>query len=168
MPGEAPASVAIPAAVERYGNIIFESRPVHDGDAFSRRHPPMTRLNRAKLFAPFAALVGFEERVQGKQNRYVSRHELDADEEWALNRALQRLAEDVRLPLPDRQRVRVEYFEICADPESDAYQREGTYQTADGVGLRVDPHGQRLTLLCGASARALPFADIYRITIPAG
>ena len=34
--------------------------------------------------------------------------------------------------------------------------------------LRVDPHGQRLTLLCGASARTLPFADIYHITIPAG
>ena len=60
-------SYAIPASASavmaRYGNIIFLDRPVHDGDLFSRRHPAMTRLNRAKIFAPFAALVGFEQYI---------------------------------------------------------------------------------------------------------
>ena len=63
-------SYATPAAssavMASYGNIIFLDRPVHDGDLFSRRHPAMTRLNRAKIFAPFAALVGFDERVRRK------------------------------------------------------------------------------------------------------
>ena len=73
-------SYAIPAAssavMARYGNIIFLDRPVHDGDLFSRRHPAMTRLNRAKIFAPFAALVGFDERVRRKEVSYVSKVEL--------------------------------------------------------------------------------------------
>ena len=38
--------------------------------------------NRAKIFAPFAALVGFDERVHRKEIIYVAKHELDADEEW--------------------------------------------------------------------------------------
>ena len=85
-------SYAIPASASavmaRYGNIIFLDRPAHDGDLFSRRHPAMTRLNRAKIFAPFAALVGFDERVRRKEVAYVPKVELDADEEWELNRRL--------------------------------------------------------------------------------
>ena len=40
-----------------YNDIIGLRRPAHDGDAFSRRHPKMAQLNRAKIFAPFAALA---------------------------------------------------------------------------------------------------------------
>jgi hypothetical protein len=83
-PNGTPASYAVPAAVLRYGNIIFQDRPVHDGDVFSRKHPKMSQLNRAKIFAPFAALVGFDERVRRKEITYVSKHELDADEEWEI------------------------------------------------------------------------------------
>jgi len=36
-------------------------RPVHNGDDFSRLHPKMKRGNRAKIFAPFDALSGFDE-----------------------------------------------------------------------------------------------------------
>ena len=78
------ASYTVPA-VTRYGNIIFQDRPVHDGDVFSRKHPKMSQLNRAKIFAPFAALVGFDERVRRTEINYVAKHELDADEEWELN-----------------------------------------------------------------------------------
>lgn len=48
----------------------------------------MSQLNRAKIFAPFAALVGFDERVRRKEINYVAKHELDADEEWELNHKL--------------------------------------------------------------------------------
>ena len=41
----------------------------------------MSQLNRAKIFAPFATLVGFDERVRRKEINYVAKHELDADEE---------------------------------------------------------------------------------------
>ena len=42
----------------------------------------MSQLNRAKIFAPFAALVGFDERVRRKEINYVAKHELDSDEEY--------------------------------------------------------------------------------------
>ena len=61
-----------------YSDIIGLRRPVHDGDVFSRRHPKMAQLNRAKLFAPYAALRGFEDRVAAKRVPYVPRHCFDA------------------------------------------------------------------------------------------
>ena len=54
-----------------YSDIIGLRRPVHDGDVFSRRHPKMTQLNRAKIFAPFAALTGFDSAVRAKEIPYV-------------------------------------------------------------------------------------------------
>ncbi|MBR1560367.1 MAG: hypothetical protein IJ646_09040 [Clostridia bacterium] len=49
----------------RYGDIVYRDRPAHDDDPFSRRHPRMPQINRAKSFAPFDALLGFDEEVQG-------------------------------------------------------------------------------------------------------
>ena len=62
-----------------YDDIIGLQRPAHAGDGFSRRHPKMARLNRAKLFAPFAALSGFEAAVRAKEVAYVPRPRPDAD-----------------------------------------------------------------------------------------
>ncbi len=39
-----------------YSDIIDKERPLHDGDEFSYRHPKMAEQDRAKIFAPFAAL----------------------------------------------------------------------------------------------------------------
>ena len=50
-------------ATEEYKDIIDKERPKHDGDEFEARHPKMTRENRAKIFAPFAALKGYEEAI---------------------------------------------------------------------------------------------------------
>ena len=46
-----------------YMDIIDKERPVHNGDEFEARHPKMNRKNRAKIFAPFAALKGYEEAI---------------------------------------------------------------------------------------------------------
>ena len=50
-------------ATEEYKDIIDKELPVHDGDEFEARHPKMSRENRAKIFAPFAALKGYEEAI---------------------------------------------------------------------------------------------------------
>ena len=47
----------------KYNDIIDKNRPVHDGDEFEARHPKMPREARAKIFAPFAALKGYEEAI---------------------------------------------------------------------------------------------------------
>lgn len=170
-PKGTPAAYTVPAAIVRYGNIIFQDRPVHDGDVFSRKHPKMSQLNRAKIFAPFAALVGFDERVRRKEINYVAKHELDADEEWELNHKLFRLyclTANSKLARANMIRVPIVYFVVCADEENDAYQVKGQYKTITGIVLKVDQTEQHITIRSGADTEVIPFSDIYRIFKPTG
>ena len=170
-PKTSPASYTVPAAVTRYGNIIFQDRPIHDGDVFSRKHPKMSQLNRAKIFAPFAALVGFDERVRKKEINYVPKHELDTDEEWELNQRLYKLhclTANSRLARANMVCVSIEYFVICTDEENDAYLVKGQYKTITGTVLKVDPHEQSIAIRAGAETHVIPFSDVYRIFKPTG
>lgn len=147
-----------------YGDILGLQRPVHDGDVFSRRHPKMTRLNRAKIFAPFAALTGFDDAVRSKQTPYVPRRQPDAEAARALDRALRLLRDAMRtgaLARQNRVRARVEYFEVCADVHHEAFGRDGLYHTITGVVWKVDPVNRTLTV----RDRTIPFGDIERIVL---
>ena len=147
-----------------YSDIIGLRRPAHDGDAFSRRHPKMAQLNRAKIFAPFAALSGYDEAVRSKQVPYVPRRQRDAEEMRALNRALKALERATRTgTLARRNRVvaRVEYFEVCRDPNHEAFGRDGLYRTVTDVVWKVDPVGRTLVI----GDRTIPFSDIHRIDL---
>ncbi len=146
-----------------YGDILKLQRPVHDNDIFSRRHPKMTRLNRAKLFAPFAALAGFDDAAHSKEICYVPRRIPDADEAYALNRALNALHRATwcgALARHNRVVARVEYFVVCDDVNSEAYGRMGLYHTETGIVWRVDPVKQALKI----GERVIPFSDICAIT----
>ena len=170
-PKAAPAAFTVPASLARYGNLIFQDRPIHDGDVFSRKHPKMSKLNRAKIFAPFAALVGFDERVHRKEINYVTKYELDADEEWELNQRLYELhclTANSKLARTNRIRVSVEYFVVCEDEENEAFREKGQYKTISGIVLKVDQHEQRITIRSGADTEVIPFSDIYRIFKPTG
>ena len=170
-PKTTPASLSVPPAVARYGNIIFRDGPVHDGDVFSRKHPKMSQQNRAKLFAPFAALVGFDERVRKKEINYVPKHELDADEEWELNHRLYKLhclTANSRLARANMVCISIEYFTVCTDEENDAYLMKGQYNTITGVVLKVDPHEQHISIRSGVETHVIPFSDVYRIFKPTG
>ena len=138
-----------------YNDLLRLQRPVHDGDVFSRRHPKMARLNRAKLFAPFAALTGFEEAVRAKEVPYVPKRALAPEEVAALNGTLNRLSRS------GPTRVKVEYFEVCADKNHDACGRMGLYHTLTGVARKVDPVGQ--TIMVGD--KCIPFDAIGTLTI---
>lgn len=170
-PKAAPAAFTIPASLARYGNLIFQDRPVHDGDVFSRKHPKMSQLNRAKIFAPFAALVGFDERVHRKEINYITKHELDADEEWELNHrlyGLHCLTANSKLARTNRIKVSVEYFAVCEDEENEAYRVKGQYKTVTGIVMRVDPNGQFIMIRSENRDFLIPFSDIYRIFDPSG
>ena len=132
-----------------YGNIINMERPVHNGDLFSRRHPKM--LNRAKIFAPFAALVGFEDRVRNKEIEYVARHLLSEEQETRINVVLNRISRG--------DRVNVKYFELCSDHENEAFGRLGQYKTISGCVRWVDAVGQRLVL----DEITIDFGDLYQL-----
>lgn len=131
----------------------------------------MSQQNRAKLFAPFAALVGFDGRIQKKEIVYVSKHELDADEEWELNHRLYKLhclTANSRLARANMVCVSIEYFVVCTDEENDACLVKGQYKTITGVVLKVDPHEQYISIRCGVETHVIPFSDVYRIFKPTG
>ena len=124
----------------RHKELFMAGPPVHQKfDEFWCRHPSMDLNRRAKIFAPFAALVGFDERVRRKEINYVAKHELDADEEWELNHKLFRLyclTANSKLARANMIRVSIEYFVVCADEENDAYQVKGQYKTITGIVLK--------------------------------
>ena len=50
----------------RYREVFLRGKPAHDRyDAFRVRHPQMPASRRAKIFAPFEALRGFDEALAG-------------------------------------------------------------------------------------------------------
>jgi hypothetical protein len=124
----------------------------------------MARLNRAKIFAPFAALSGYDGAIRSKQVPYEPRRIRDADALRALNRALTALHGATRtgaLARQNRIRARVEYFEVCTDPNHEAFGRDGLYRTVTDVVWKVDPVGRTLVI----GDRTIPFSDIHRIDL---
>lgn len=163
-----PFIMAVPVGY-RYVDILLRNRPKHENDLFSRRHPKMSRVHRAKIFAPFAALEGFDDRVRRKEVTYVPKAELDADEEWELNEMLYQLhllTFNSRLARTNLVRVAIVYFSVCTDPENDAYGERGTYKTVTGIVQKVDREEQTLVICSGDSTLILSFEDIYRIIDP--
>ena len=148
-------------AAEKYADIINLPGPQHD-ELFLRRHPRMPLYKRAAIFAPFAALVGFDQAIKNKTVLYEPRRELDPEERDALNKRLHRLAQLTRNGKAVRENpvhVKVEYFSICTDPWNDAYGSEGLYKTLTGLLRRVDYINQEIRV----EDEVIPFKDIYRI-----
>lgn len=56
----------------KYNDIINKHRPVHNGDYFSFKHPPMDRRQRAKLFMAFEALTGFSDEIKNIQENVLN------------------------------------------------------------------------------------------------
>ena len=154
-----------------YREVFLRGRPRHEHDDFHRLHPPMERGKRAKIFAPFDALDGYGNAVRAKNIVYTDRIQLSGEQTAELDRRLaalkNRLDERVRgrrtaggrtpAPFP---RVRVTYYVPCADRFHDAFGRLGTYETAEGPCLSVDPDVTR-TVRVGDTVVA--FEDIAEI-----
>lgn len=145
-------------AMELYGDILPLARPIHDGDLFSRRHPRMTTLNRAKLFAPFAALTGFGQCVRGQEVAYEPKRELSPGEQQKINRALCDLAGRRGAT------VSIEYYTPCTDPCHAAFGRLGLYRRLKGTAREVDAVHQILRV----EDTFIPFDDIYRLRAAQG
>ena len=70
--------------------------------------PPMTRADRAKLFAPFAALKGFEESAHARERLYVPRPEPAEDRQEQLDRRLRALRRGDRVTVTWFEPLKVE------------------------------------------------------------
>ncbi|MCD8330320.1 MAG: hypothetical protein LUC27_06525 [Lachnospiraceae bacterium] len=82
---------------EKYKDILYRERP---WDAATlQRHPRMSLQDRAKIFAPFAALRGHSERLQEETGKLLRgrRPELSEEESEILNLKLAQIKEGMRI-----------------------------------------------------------------------
>ena len=128
-----------------YRDMIHLSRPIS-------HHPKMSVENRAKLFAPFSALRGFDIEILTKeQDRLlVSRVTLGTDQQELIRHRLN----DLR----PGQWVTVTYFRSEKELEGILL---GEYVTQTGKVRRVDDFYQVLALDCGV----VTFEDIRELEI---
>lgn len=115
----------------------------------SSRHPPMSMLDRAAQFAPFAALTGLEGVIDETGRLTQGAVELTEAEQLLLDEKLQRIRER----LQDRPEITVTWF------QPDARKQGGAYVTARGHVQKLDLY--RRTLLI--ADRWIPIDAIYTI-----
>jgi len=125
-----------------YDDIRHLNRPIS-------RHPRMHRQDRAKLFAPFAALTGFEDAIHHRDRILVPQIVQTEDARERLDRRLRLLTAG--------DYVTVVYFL----PEQVTLEGPlGTYRTVSSVFLRIDELERRLQL----DGATIPLEDIAEIT----
>lgn len=82
-----------------------------------KHHTPMSLESRAAQFAPFAALVGYDEEIGEAARSTDGREELSEDAIDALNQAFQKLLEHEE----ERPLVTVTYFQLDAKKDGGRY-----------------------------------------------
>ena len=127
----------------KYADVLRKGKPAHGRlDDFSLRHPRMDPGKRAKIFAPFDALRGFNFAILAKQTVYVPKPELSPERLRTLNRQLDLLRDrtrNTRLAREHPVTVTATYFFPCDDPANEAFGRLGQIRAVTGVCQSVDP-----------------------------
>ena len=153
----------------KYLDVLRKGRPQHDRfDVFSIRHPKMELSKRAKIFAPFAALRGFDSATRSKLVQYEEKPELSRDQERELNRRLDilhNLTFNSFMARKNRVQVTVTYFRLCDDEQSEAYGKEGQCVTITGICRYVDPD---ISCTIRLDDLVLAFDNILDIESPGG
>lgn len=148
----------------RYREILLKGKPKHDKtDVFRIRHPSMDVGKRAKIFAPFDALKGFNEAVASKDVLYENKQELNEEDQAELNRRLDilhRLSYNSRMARENHVKVTVTYYIPCNDKENEAYGYRGQYQQLTGICRNVDAEVSQTIRI---DDRKIRFADIRSI-----
>lgn len=71
----------------KYRDVFLKGKPRHDRyDSFRIRHPEMPPGKRAKLFAPFDALRGFDFAILMKNEIYTDKAGLSQEDQEELDR----------------------------------------------------------------------------------
>ena len=155
--------MAMPADF-RYREVFLKGKPQHDRcDPFRIRHPRMNTGHRAKIFAPFDALKGFNEAVSAKEVLYENQIELNPEDAAELDRRLtilHNLTYNSRMARANRVQVSVTYYQPCMDPNHDDYRLRGQYQTISGICWNVDAEVNRTITI---DRMKLSLDDVLRI-----
>ncbi len=148
----------------KYRSVLLRGKPSHGKyDSFRIRHPLMSTARRAKIFAPFDALAGFDEAIAGKEIRYEKKRQLSEEALALLDQQitlLRTLTQKSRRNAYPPAAATVFYYVPCTDPCHEAFQIMGRYENYSGIVHRVDIY-QRLLLI---GDRKIPLDDICTIT----
>ena len=123
--------------MKKYEDIIGLSRPV------SKKHPPMSRENRAAQFAPFAALTGFEGAI--KETARVTGEKIELD--------------DIR---PSSRKY--PYIDFRPAREIGNEQKEGgAYITVSGIVKKTDAYTHKIVLEDGTGICVEDILEIRKL-----
>ena len=123
---------------------------IHHPRHRSKTRPPMSRLDRAAQFSPFAALAGHSELMEETARVTEDKAILTEDEKARLNARLLLLAENLK----EGWTVSITYF------LPDDHKPGGIYVTETGKVKKFDAYKNCLTLESGV---VVPINDIYAI-----
>ena len=148
----------------KYAEVMRKGKPQHERfDPFSIKHPKMDHGKRAKIFAPFDALKGFNEAVSAKDVLYESRIELLQEDSEELSRRLtilHNLTFNSRIARENRVQVTVTYYEPCSDENHEAYGLRGQHKTITGICWNVDAELNQTILI---DRIKLPLGNVLKI-----
>ena len=135
----------------KYRDVLLKGKPRHDRyDSFRIRHPKMDPGKRAKLFAPFDALRGFDFAILMKNELYMDKVSLSPEDQEELDRRfsiLHKLTYNSRMARANRVQATVPYYEPCSDVNSESYGSQGQYKTVTGICRNVDAEVTRTILV---------------------
>ena len=129
---------------EKYNDIIHLSRPK------SKKYPPMSEVERAAQFSPFAALKGYDEEIEEAARFVEDRRELDEDHLFAMSEALLLLRAKGGRPT-----IKVTFF------KRDERKEGGAFTTLSGKVKKIDEDRRLLQI----EGEMVPFDDIVEIEI---
>ena len=147
-----------------YIQISEKGKPQHTKfDDFYRKHPFMDVGKRAKIFAPFAALRGFDGCILDKEVQYQPKIILDEEVKAEIAQQLEvlhGLTINSRAARNNHVVVSVTYFIPCSDKNHEAYGYYGQYVTITGVCKKVD---DTITHTITVGGLVISLDDIYKI-----
>jgi hypothetical protein len=133
----------------QYDDIIHMEYPLKSSDMI--KHPRMRIEDRAKIFAPFAALRGYEEAILAKQKIVVPRIDLSEEAKEYLDSQLGRL--EALLALGQHPVITVVYFQEDRMSKDDG----GEYIQFTGMAVKYDRNSRILQIV----DKRLRLEDIY-------
>lgn len=130
----------------KYDDIIDLPHPT------SKKHPRMSRQNRAAQFSPFAALTGYDAAIRETARITEDRRELSEDAVVELNYKISLLQQEQA----GMKKIKVIYFRQDTTKDGGAYRKE------DGDFKRIKSNEGILELTNGIQ---IPLEDIFKIEI---
>ena len=131
---------------KKYEDII--NMPHH----VSKKHPQMSLEARSAQFAPFAALVGYEDAVEETARLTTSKKEINEEQKAILDNKLQTIKKNIS----HKPKITFIYF------VPDSKKQGGKYVTITGNIIKIDEYNQKIIL---EDKTQIPILDIIEIII---